>query len=177
MYHIIERKEYCIKPMPYWDLQSSQSSCCTDIFAKYDKKSSVSRKICIKTVKYILSLGPVFPNKPKILKHKKLSVGNDKKVAFIPRSAMPKRPLFLTRLYEENTTTTSLTNLQKKRTGKKKGGHCILDSYIIPMKISSSSTTVWVFHKITESQNYTMFAVESELWRFSSPTPDESWLS
>lgn len=41
-------------------------------------------------------------------------------------------------------TTTSFINLQKKRrTGKKKrGGHNILDSYIIPMKISNSSVTV-----------------------------------
>jgi len=68
-----------------------------------------------------LSLGSGFPNKPKIVNNQKLSVENDKKVAFIPRSAISKSFLFLTRGYEEKPTTTSLINLQnKRRTGKKK---------------------------------------------------------
>lgn len=106
----------------------------------------MARKTYIKTLKYSLSLGSSFANTPKIIDHQKFSMGNNKKVAFIPRFAIRKSFLFLARGYKEKNATTSLINLQKKREEdggeKKRGGHNILHSYIIPMKISSRSAIV-----------------------------------
>lgn len=106
--------------MMFWDLQSNQSSCYTDAFAKYAQKSSVARKTYTKTLKYGLSLGSGFPNKPKIVNHQKISMGDDKNIAFIPRSAIPKSFLFLARRYNGKTQLLPLYTCKKEEDRVKK---------------------------------------------------------
>lgn len=55
-------------------------------FCKICLKIFSSKEISIKTHKYTLSLGSSFQNKPEMDNQKKLSLGNDRKIAFIPRS-------------------------------------------------------------------------------------------
>lgn len=81
----------------------------------------MARKAYIKTLKYCLSLGSSFANTPKIVNHEKFSMGNNKKIAFIPRFAIPKS--FLARGYEEkkcNYFPYKLARKKDRRTGKKK---------------------------------------------------------
>lgn len=71
--------------------KKASNSCCSGVYKAgspiilMNFQNMLKNLYYIKTLNYNLSLWTGFPNKQKVVNHLKLSVGNDKKVAFVPK--------------------------------------------------------------------------------------------